>query len=220
MAELTTMGARTVDPARARAQFQANIPGNLEAVHQPLYHYQAYAAAGQNTLTFFQTPYGQLANGILDTNMTQPGQLPAPQQFLLTGISVVFFPGVSPGAATGASPSEFINDVWAVGKGGILTLNVLSKQYCQMAPLGEFSPDFRMDVSAALSDTTTAAASRLTEVSYASWVGPKFKVAPIMLLPSQNFSVTLTWPTVVALPSTVAGRIGVRLEGTLYRAVG
>lgn len=38
---------------------------------------------------------------------------------------------------------------------------------------------------------------------------------PVMLEPTQNFKVTLNFPTAVAI--TNAGRIGVNLHGVLYR---
>jgi len=40
---------------------------------------------------------------------------------------------------------------------------------------------------------------------------------PVRLAPQQNFNVTLNWPAAVALPSTVAGRIGIVLDGLPYR---
>lgn len=212
-------GVSVPNPIRARNQFRANVPNGLEATAQPLYDFAAYAAAGQTSLTFFQTPMGSGGKTAADTNMQLAGQLPSPQQFLLNSIEVIFYPGVSPTPAAAAVNSEFVNDVWAVGKGGVLSLQVMSKQQLQMAPIQSFPPSNCMQVDAALSDTTTAAATRLNTTQYACWRGPVFKVAPIMILASQNFSVTLTWPAAVALPSTVAGRIGIRLNGILYRAI-
>jgi hypothetical protein len=206
-------------PRRATNKYRVNVPAGLEAIEQPLYDYQTYAALGQTNLTFFATPMGQGGKTIDDTNMQLAGQLPAPQQFLCKSISLEFFPGVSPTPAVGATVSQFVNDVWAVGKSGTLTFSALSKNILQMAPLSNFPNKSRMNVSAALADTTTAAASRLSVINYAAWAGPTFEIAPIMILPNQNFQVTLTWAAAVPLPSAAAGRIGIKLNGILYRAV-
>lgn len=207
-----------MNPKAALAQFGVQVPDTMEAIAQPLYDFQAYAAAGQTSLTFFQTPNGAGGKTIDDTNMLLAGQLPAPQMFLMDSIEVVFFPGVSPTPAIGATVSQFVNDVWAVGKSGTLTLQVMSKTQVQTAPLGAFPPGQGFDVSAALSDTTTAAAARLSVINYANFKGPKYKVAPMLIKNSQNFSVTLSWAAAVPLPSAVAGRIGIKLNGILYRA--
>jgi len=36
-------------------------------------------------------------------------------------------------------------------------------------------------------------------------------------VPNQNFDITLTWPTAVALPSGQNARLGVVMDGILYR---
>lgn len=210
---------KMISPNRASEQFRVNVPGAAEGIRQPLYDYQEYAAAGQTSLTFFATPAGSNSKTKADTNMTLAGQLPAPQSFLLQQIEIDFFPGVSPTPAKAATASAFLNDVWAVGKGGLLTLNIMSKVELELAPLNNFPCVNRISGFAAASDVTAAAAAQLQVINYGAWGGPVFKVAPMLIKSSQNFSVVLSWPTAVALPSTVAGRIGVKLGGVLYRAV-
>ena len=78
----------------------------------------------------------------------------------------------------------------------------------------------RLDASAAaLSDSTTAAADKLTGINYAAPCGKPFILAPSkILLPSnQNFNVTIDFKTAVPLAGGTAGRIGVIMRGTQYR---
>ena len=75
-------------------QFAVTKPGQIEATAQSLYDFQTYAAAGQTSLQFFQTPKGQGGKTAADTNLEQAGQLPAGKNFLVTSIEVKFYPGV------------------------------------------------------------------------------------------------------------------------------
>lgn len=196
-------------------KFAVNRPGQIESVKQSLYDFQTYAQAGQTSLTFFQVPVGQSSKTRADTNMTIAGSLPQPQHFLLQGIEIHFFPA-NPVSATGAIVAENINDVYDVFKSGWLDLFIGSKSYLTEAPIGRFPPSAGVAAASALSDTTTAAASRVTVVDYARFGGQPYAMdPPILLVPNQNFNVTLNWPTAVAI--AVAARIGVVLKGTLYR---
>lgn len=220
--EDTKMASQGImNPRVARQRYNVNKPGSTEGLRQSLYHFQTYAAAGQTSLRFFQSAIG--AGGITrgDTNMLQSGSLPNPQSFLLNSIQLYFFPGVNPSNDAAASQNEFTNDVWQVYSGlSWLELTIGSKTYQSEAPLMKFPPQNRLSVAAAIADTTTAAGNRVTSTNYAAASGPVYKVQGEMWIPpTQNFDVTIYWPTAVALPSTVAGRIGVVLDGVLYRSV-
>lgn len=196
-------------------QFSVNRPGQIEVVRSSLYDFQTYAQAGQTSLQFFQVPKGQSSKTFADTNMTLAGQLAAPQSFLIETIEVFFFP-LNAISATGAIVAENFNDVYDVAKSGWLELFIGSKPYLDEAPIGKFPPRCGITGIGALADTTSAAASRVTVIDYASFGGPVYQLQPnILLTPSQNFTVTLNWPTAVAI--SVAGRIGVNLGGILYR---
>jgi hypothetical protein len=197
-----------------------------ETIRQSLYHYQAYAAAGQSQLTFFQVPAGSNATTNSDTNMQLAGQIPANQQFLIQSIEVVFLPTVPsvaaqlPGAFGAGAVPQIVNDAYIVGRAGNLTLTIGQKPYLQEAPLGRFAPKANFDVSGAASDATTAAANLQLRLAYGKWVGRPYLLDPaaIRLPENANFSVTLNWPEgVQALPSGNPGRIGVILDGFLYR---
>jgi hypothetical protein len=149
--------------------------------------------------------------------MEAAGSLPAPKEFLVERIQVVFLPGVNPSSTGAIAADTFWNDMYAVFKSGWLNFFVGSKSYLTDAPVGKFANSFRLAGEAALSDSTTLGANQLTRVGYASFAGDAYLITPIRLVSNQNFNVTLNWPTAVALPSTVAGRIGVVLNGVLYR---
>lgn len=211
-------------PTRAElSRYSVNRPG-WEAVKQTLYDFTAYAAAGQSQLVFFALPVGQSSKTLSDTNMTLAGQLPKNQEFLVQSIEVAFYP-TTPTVAAGM-PSFFgaqlaqtiINDAYIVGRAGNLTLTIGAKPYLQEAPLGRFPAKAQFDLSAALSDATTAAAALQTRTGYGKWTGRPYLLdpTPLLLPENQNFSVSLNWPEGVQA-ITNPGRIGVILDGILYR---
>lgn len=198
------------------AQFAVNRPGQVEVVRSSLYDFQAYAQAGQTQLQFFQVPKGQSSKTFADTNMTVAGVLPAPQSFLIESIEIYFFPAGDPSIFGTAAAAENVNDVYDVFKSGWLELFIGSKPYLDEAPLGKFPPRCGLTGWAALSNASTETALQATSISYASFGGPTYQLQPnILLTPSQNFIVTLNWPTAVAI--SAAGRIGINLGGVLYR---
>lgn len=199
--------------------FDVNRRGEYEGIRQTFYDFTTYANAGQTQLQFFQVPRGQSSKTAADTNMTSAGQLPQPQHFLVESIEILFYPGVLPGTeAATIVETEFSNDVYTLQKSGSLNFFIGSKTYLEEAPIGRFPPKTRMNGYAAAHFTQAVAADQQMNVDYATWVGrPYYLDPPVLLVPNQNFSVSLNWPAVVALPSGVDGRIGVVLDGILYR---
>lgn len=206
-----------IDPTR----YRANKPGELEMITQPLYDYQNYPAAGVTSLTFFQNPIGQSSKTSEDTNLTIGGQLPNPQKFTITAVSIDFLSGLAPVTFGAQSAVSQLNDMWNVLSHGVLTILIMEKNYLRVAPLLQFPPRSHQDAAVAVTDQTTAAAASQTKAIQA-WVdGPVFKINPIMLFPSQNFNVNLSFPNGLrTLPSADANtRIGIHLHGLDYRAV-
>lgn len=199
--------------------YRVNVNGVMEAITQPLYSYQAYPAAGSaQPLQFFQSqPIGTITAE--DTNMQLPGQLPAPQSFLVQGIGVDYLPGTTASRFGAQSANGQLNDVYAILRRGVLILQIGSKNYLQEGPLMQLPPRAHINGVAATADATTAGANLQTYVSVGYSDGPVFNPRPLLIPPSQNFSVTLSWPAgAVAIPSAdAAARIGVQLYGTLYR---
>lgn len=218
------MDMRTSVPNRQQLNRYNVYKEGWETIRQTLYDFQAYAQAGQTQLTFFALPVGQGGKTLSDTNMTLAGQLPANQEFLAQSIEVVFFPSVpavaaqNPAAFGAGAVAQIVNDAYIVGRTGNLAMVVGSKPYLQEAPLGRFAPKVQFDVSAALSDATSAAAAQQSRIAYGKWKGRPYLLDPaaIRIPENANFSVTLNWPE-GAQAITNPGRIGVILDGFLYR---
>lgn len=209
-------------------EYSVNRKGEYEGVRQTLYDYQTYAAAGQTMLQFFQVPLGQAGKTIEDTNMDQAGALPTPKYFLVESIEIYFYSGVSIAGLqndvlANLTATSYSNDVKAVGEAGALTYFIGSKNYLQEAPLNRFPPKTCLKTEGAygLQTKQAAAADNATALTYdyAVFSGRPYYINPAtLLIPTQNFKVSLEWPSgVVPLPSTVDGRIGIVLDGILYR---
>jgi len=212
----------------------ANYAVNLdkyEAITQSLYDSQSYATAGQNVLTFFQKPVGA-GTGVIsaaastpeDTNMTGAGALPNMQAFVVTSVEVEFQPDITYTAAT--LPAAFgaqavasaVNDSWKFRSAGYLVFTIGSKPYLTEGPMMKFPASNDFEINAAMSDASTAAASQQSRISFAKAVGPSYMLSPnnLLLIPMQNFVVTLNWQTLETVTS--AARVFVRLMGQLLRA--
>lgn len=199
-------------------KYNVNRAGQVEGIRQSLYDFQVYAAAGQTSLTFFQVPVGQAGKTKADTNMESAGQLPAPKRFFVESIEIMFFPGSAIDSFTVAAAAlpQQADDVYTVMKSGFLDFFIGSKSYLTEAPLGRFPSKTGLKMNSALASNSATVGEVKSE--YANFGGQVYKLDPgILLVPTQNFNLTLNWPTAVALPSTVAARIGVVLNGILYR---
>ncbi|MEN9924386.1 MAG: hypothetical protein RL268_512 [Pseudomonadota bacterium] len=184
------------------------------------WHYQTYAAAGQGSLTFFTAAPGSLS--LEDYNFKAAGAFPAGMWFVLQEYMVDFTPGaaVPPSAFGAQTAARFANDVYAAGRGGALEFVYGNKTFCQVAPLARAPMDGGLNGFAAAADQTTAAAASQTVLSYAQWRGRPQRVADMLIEPQVNLEWKMSWPNgAIALPSTVAGRIGVRMKGVLGRLV-
>jgi hypothetical protein len=217
--------ANRVPNRRDLARYSVNREG-WEVISQSLYDFQTYAAAGQTQLTFFAVPTGQGGKTLSDTNMNLAGQLPANQEFLVSSLEVIFFPTVpavaaqNPAAFGAQAVANIINDVYVVSRTGNLKFDIGSKPYLQEAPLGRFPPMTYMHLEAAAADVSTAGANFQTRIAYAHSAGRPYYLQPekLRLISTQNFQITLNWPEgVQALPSGNPGRIGVVLDGVLFR---
>ena len=200
-----------VSPARppniaALKKYNVNRVNNIEVIWQPLYEYQAYAAAGQTLLTFFQNPVGAVAGGLSTTNVRSAGQFPRPQEFLITGIQVTFEVGAAVSIAAAAQTN--LQDVFDVSNSGNLELFIGSKSYLNDAPLGVFPQQWGVG-----GETSNGA---VQSADYARPVGKYYQITPVKIPANQNFNVTLNWPEGVVTVNN-AGVVGVRLDGFLYR---
>ena len=129
---------------------------------------------------------------------------PAGLTFEVRAIELHVFPSINPSAAatvptTTAGVNAFINDIYTLSRNGYLQFNILAKPYLVQAPIGRFPPSQRLEVAAALSDTTTAGATQARSIGYASFGGATFKITPVLLTSNLNFNVQLVFPTTAAI---------------------
>lgn len=225
--------------AEARAKYSVNVLDTVEGIRQSLYDYQLYPTAGATQFTFFQTPQGQglsshpgnanNVKGLWDTNMEAAGQLPNPKRFLVESIEVRFDPGsvntantftvVSPiafNATAAATVGSYVSDQNVFQQTGFLQFFIGSKAYLQEAPIGRFPPKAKATLSAAVASNSATTAEVFAGRMNAEG-RPYFLEPAIFLESTQNFNVTLNYPVAQATPSGFNARVGVILDGYLYR---
>lgn len=198
-------------------RFATNRSDIQEAFKGSLYDFQAYAQAGQTSLTFFAVPAGQSSKTFADTNMTLAAQLPAPEKFIVETIEIYVFPGnvIDTPTPTTTNAAGNADDVYNFIKSGWLEFNIGSKNVLREAPLGKFPPSVGMRLEQMSSGTFTTS-DKLARSSYAVPSGLLYRCNPELgLVAGENFAVTLNWPTAVAW--SVAGRVGVVLGGQRSR---
>lgn len=196
--------------------YNVNRAGQYEVIWQPTYDYQVYPAAGATQFTFFQTTVGAAGATLATTNIRAAGQFPRPQEFLCTGIQILFTPGntVADAQAADGTALENWNDVTDVLFGNaFLDLFIGSKSYLQDAPLAKFAQQFRITGNPDIGGGGTLAT--YTFVDYAVSCGRYYSITPVKIPANQNFNVTLNFPAVIA--TAVDATVGVILDGFLYR---
>ena len=200
------------------AKYNVNRAGQIEVIWQPLYDFLVYPSAGQTApFTFFQRSTGTGGTTLSDTNMQAAGQIPRPQEFLVTGIQIVFIPAgdaAQGGLAIGLVQPNWV-DVNAVGVEGNVIFNIGSKAYLREFPTGKFPPTFTIDGEGNRSDANVAAAGGLGFVDYARTAGRYYSITPTKIPANQNFDVTISFPAAVGVANNA--RLGVILDGFLYR---
>lgn len=202
-------------------KYQVNRPDAPEIISQPIYDTVSYLAAGSASLQFFQTPVGQSSKTLADTNMLIAGSLPSPINMLVTDIQIGIYPGILPQVgpiADGGVTAQFVNDVYKIGSAGYLLFTIGSKQYLTDGPLCKFPVDHGFGGLAAMATNLTTGAATQSMVDYFRFAGATYNITPVLLIPTQNFSVELVFPgTPPTLPSGQPAKVQVTLNGWRYR---
>lgn len=196
--------------------FDVNRRGEYEGIRQSTYSFLEYPDTGQVLFTFFQNPLGSGGSTLATTNLRSAGQFPQPQNFLVESIEVHLYLNTAIGqTASAATASTFADDIYDVYKQGSLEFFIGSKPYLEEAPIMCFPPKTKLCVDAALSIDSNAGLEQISS-EYAAAVGrPYYLDPPVLLVPNQNFDVKIRYDS--AVPIEVTGRIGVKLDGILYR---
>jgi hypothetical protein len=209
-------------------QYGVNVDNTDDISWYPITDHLAYPAAGALTLNFFANGAGQGTTSALnatgaktfaDTNLENNGSLPYPERALIVAIGIAIFPGVLPaaGAVANTTAGQYVNDVYQIARSGFLQWKIGMKQVLIDGPLQKFGNGEGLDVAAAFSDATTAAATLFSQVDYAKLCGDAYPIVPVAIPSNQNFPLTLNWPALVPTPSTTIARIGVTLYGYRIR---
>jgi hypothetical protein len=229
-------------PSLAQAKGYSVTGLGLEGIRQSLYDNALYPTAGLVQFLFFSqakgsgltTAVGAVAGTpktIADTNLDVGGQLPAGKGFCVTSIEVPFYAGSVSTANTYtlAAPAGYLaqaaatvvaqaNDINSFYQSGSLQLYIASKVCLEEAPLMRFPPKCALNLEAAISQAgTNATNAALWALSVKAAGRPYMVEPPIYFEPSVNFNVSINYPAVVATPSGFNARVGVILDGYMYR---
>jgi len=223
-------GIPVINNLQNAQQYSVNID-SYETITQSLYDSATYPTTGVNQLTYFQNPIGA-GTGVIsaaaktpeDTNMQGSGAMPNMQAYVVTSVELDVQPDITftaaqqPAVFGAQAVSASVNDVWKVRATGYLNFVIGSKSYLLEGPLMKFPASNDLEINAAYSDSTTAGASQSQRAAYAKAIGPAYVLSPnnLLLIPMQNFAVTLNWATLETVTSTM--RIFCRLMGQLLRA--
>ena len=216
-------------------------PDQSEVQRQGLYDALLYPAAGANQLTFFAFPIGSgittamgaVAGSVktaFDTNLQLANQLPSGKAFQLQSVELSYDPGsVSTAntftlamptnfiAAAAATQLQMLNDVYTFFNSGRAQLQVLDKFYIDEAPLINFPQ--QVGVTGDLAVASNSATTSEVAGNIGRGAGRPYVInLPFTLQPAMNFSFLLTWPGLVAMPSTFNGRVRVRFDGYFLRS--
>jgi hypothetical protein len=193
-------------------QYNPNRADQVEGIWQPFYHKVGYAAAGQSSLVFFNVAF---SGDYTVTNMLAAAFFPAPTAFLCTAIMVNFIPGSAVAQVGTAAARQQFNwvDVNAVANGGYIELVIGGKVYLRDSPSGRFAPNYT--IAGATSQSGTETAGNAGDVQFARAAGRYYEVTPFLIPQTQNFSLTLYTPTVIAVQA--GANVIATLDGFFYR---
>jgi hypothetical protein len=194
-------------------QYNPNRADQVEGIWQPFYHKVAYAAAGQAALQFFNVAF---SGDYTVTNMPAAAFFPAPTAFLVRAIMLNFIPGSAnavSNTAPAASQVANFNDVISLANSGYVEFVIGGKVYLRDSPSGRFAPNYGISAAVAVGATLTAPVQ--TVFDYARAAGRYYEITPFLIPQTQNFSVTLYTPTVVAVQA--GANVIATMDGFYYR---
>ena len=196
------------------------VPGMVEELCQPFWDSFLYPAAGQAAVpvVLFQKPRGAGitafgagagvgVNTLRDTNMSVPGQLPGGFTLLVSAICVVI--------GNETIQATAIADASIIAVGGVVQFTVGQKvQHVQ--------PMIKLPGGSGLTGFAAAGAGGALQAVNHGTPDPRavysIAVKPVVISPSINFDVTLSWPS-GGKAVTAATAVSVFLEGILQRPV-
>lgn len=180
---------------------------------------------GHDELPIFRVPQGGIFTGSTiktkeHTNLTAAGQLEAGVSIFVTGIQVIFMPGVSVGRLGANAKFDRSNDLQAFAERGILDLQIGQDQAVFDGPLGLFPGETRLIGDGnAFADTFTADDNKAGVLELTTLAGKTYTdFEPFPIIGGQQINGALRWyGSKVPMPSGQNGKVLVRLTGSVYR---
>lgn len=164
-------------------------------------------------LQFFQYPMGQRDKTESDTDMYLAGYLPAENNFLVTGIRVLFIPDAYEHRGHDANDRQDLRRVMLHGR---LRMQIQNRVYNLGGPLARYPACFPIyhDVSESFFRRAVRRMSltRLMKTAY-------HEVVPVLIAANQAFSVSIHYDDRECATLNSPGRLGVILDGKLIRSV-
>lgn len=213
MAPQIGAGSRIPVPLDQLQAYNPNRADQIEGIWQPFYHKVAYAAAGQASLQFFNVAF---AGDYTITNMLAAANFPAPTAFFCKALMLNFIPGspvATTNAASAAAQIANLIDTVAVANGGYVEFVIGGKVYLRDSPSGRFAPNYSIGGIGALAGTYAAGSQ--TVFQHFRAVSRYYEITPFLIPQTQNFSVTLYTPTVIAVQA--GAFVIATMDGFYYR---
>lgn len=179
---------------------------------------------GHDELPIFRVPIGgQLSAGVPKTkehtNLLNAGQLSNNVHIYVTGIQVIYLPGVAAGRLGANAKFDRSNDLQAFYERGLLDMKVNQDQAIFDGPLALFPGETRMvGEGNVFGDTFTADDNKAGVLELTTLAGRTYSdFEPFPILGGQSIEASLKWfGSKVPMPSGQSGKVLVRLSGSVY----
>ncbi|MDI1303026.1 MAG: hypothetical protein PSX71_14065 [bacterium] len=180
---------------------------------------------GHDELQLFRVPIGGVFNGAVTktkehTNLLTAGQLDNGVSIFVTGIQLIFVPGVAVGRLGANAKFDRSNDLQAFAERGLLDFSVGQDQAVFDGPLGLFPGETRLiGEGNAFADSFTADDNKAGVLELTTLAGKSYTdFEPFPIIGGQNINAALKWfGSKVAMPSGQNGKVICRLTGSIYR---
>lgn len=212
----------------AKMQAFAQLRGGEEAIRYTLFHHKDFTASTLlGPYQYFNVPIGAQDPDTgaqatqEDTNMQAASLLTAPNRMLVTKINVPIGPStatsITVGSTANGATESFKDDVTRIVWRGLFTFTLLNKEYLRLSPLGLLGSGLGVwgSIAAATTNTTTNITNALVNNG-----APSSHEGYRVFLPLETqttFNAQISFPKSSGLTTLAAVRIGVMLNGVLYR---
>ena len=204
--------AVTPNIANALQQYGVLAGNVVEAHPQSFYDFQTYATAGTKlSYSFFQNQIGSGGYTAGTTNMPSNGQFPNPQNFLWTGIEVIFISGQTVSSAAATEGLSIADDLYKIANAkAYVNFIINTKEYFRECPLGACPAQYGLGGGIGTGYPAVVA-------SFAHTVGEMKRTSGQLIPSNTSFIGNIVFDATTATPSGIDGRIGMKIHGIWYQ---